>query len=322
MDTPSPQQGGTSGNTRSQRRGVKRRGGGGAQAPGPKRQQRDAASSPQQQDVEHMTDPPETAPQHRTRRAAAAGVAAALQQVANQGMPVQRTTPRRAAAAGVARAAAAMCRSSPDSDDSQGVGAILLEMAAGEAASTGEPEAEPAATTMHPALAAARGHAMAAGERNRRRIAGQHKPNGEPKIFGVGDVVLLALPRGVHRGLQDNKLLCRIVNVSTYRGEPSRFTLRCNAGILSGTYTPSELSAGSVCAAELNFTDTRRQGVPVVSLPTAAAAAAEERSGKKAAPRCGCKKACGPRCPCRKAGVKCSRECKCMACRGHSCDNN
>lgn len=322
MDTPSPHEGGTSKDAGSPlpRRSDRQRGGSATAQPA-KRQRRDAARPEEQCSKEDAAGSSQAAlTERRSKRAAASGVAMALKQVANQGMPVQRTTPRRAAAVGVAAAAEAAAATT-SSEDSQAVGAILLEMAAATADSPAVLDAEPPRTTMRPEVAAARLRATAAGERNRQRITGQHKPNGEPKNFSVGDAVLLALPRGVHRGLQDSKLLCRIVKVTSYRGEPSRFTLRCNAGILNGTYTPSELSDGAVCAAELHFTDTQRQGVPVVPLATAVSAAAEERGGKKAAPHCGCRKACGPRCPCRKAGVKCSRECKCMACRGHSCDN-
>jgi hypothetical protein len=171
---------------------------------------------------------------------------------------------------------------------------------------------------MRPELAAARSLAAAAGIRNRERINSQHKPRGGPKDFPAGHPVLLALPAALHRGLQDQKLVCRVVKVDK-RG---LFTLRCNAGLLAGTFQPGELADGAVCEGDLNFSGTNQQGVPKVALAAAvAAAAAERRNGRPAAPRCGCKTECGPRCPCRKANVVCSRECKCKARKGHTCEN-
>jgi hypothetical protein len=214
--------------------------------------------------------------------------------------------------------AAAADLQTDSSDDSEEVGAILLGMAAAAASSPAEAGEEAESAAMRPELAAARNLAAAAGVRNRERIMSQHKPRGEPKNFPVGHPVLLALPAALHRGLQDQKLACRVVKVDN-RGF---FTLRCNAGLLEGTFPPNELTDGAVCDPHLNFSDTTQQGVPRVSLPAAAAAAAgERRNGRPAAPRCGCRKECGPRCPCRKANVLCSRECKCKTHTGHSCDN-
>jgi hypothetical protein len=253
-------------------------------------------------------------------RAAARGLAATMRAVANEGMPAQRTSSRRVAAAGVALAvqAAAADVQTDSSDDSEEVGAILLGMAAGAASNPAEAGEEAESAEMRPELAAARSLAAAAGIRNRERINSQHKPRGEPKDFPAGHPVLLALPAALHRGLQDQKLVCRVVKVDK-RG---LFTLRCNAGLLAGTFQPGELADGAVCEGDLNFSGTNQQGVPKVALAAAvAAAAAERRNGRPAAPRCGCKTECGPRCPCRKANVVCSRECKCKARKGHTCEN-
>ena len=134
---------------------------------------------------------------------------------------------------------------------------------------------------------------------------------GEPKPFKIGDAVLLAVPLAIRDVLDDEKLLCRVVGVETAKdGTPRRFVLRCNAGVLEHKYPAGSLSDGSTNASGLNFTDTRRQGIPTVPLRTAVVAAnAERRCGQPAAVRCGCK-TCGPRCPCRQAGKACSRLCK------------
>lgn len=304
---------------------------GSAQAP-PAKRLKQSDAPPVQQPQPGAANPAEMAAGGH-RRAAALGVAAAVRAVANEGMPSQRTSPRRPAAAGVAAAARAVAAAAEtsSSDDSEAVG-VLLQMAGASGPSTAAEAAtndvespelaslRPEVASLRPDLAAARTRTAVAGVRNRQRIESQHKPSGEPKNFAVGDPVLLALPRAVTRALEFNKLLCRVVKVAP---KPLRFTLRCNAGVLVGTYTGDELSDGSAPAARghLAFADTRVQGVKVVTLAAAAAVAAEElRNGRPAAVRCNCRNGCGPRCPCRKANVLCSRECGGQA-HKKSCEN-
>jgi hypothetical protein len=277
----------------------------------------EAAASGSGEEEEQQLAAAEALSQRCTTRAAALAAHGSMPEP-----PTLRLNLRRSAAAGVAKAtaaAAAALAAGSSSDDDEAV--VALMGLAGAAAAPSSPSQELSSHPVRSNLTAARERAAAAGVKNRQRIAGQHKPNGEPKDFQVGDAVLLALPRGVHSGLADSKLICRIVQINDYRGTPSRFKLRCNTGLLKDTYTPSELSDGSAAAADLSFTDTQRQGIPTVTVKEAAsAAAAQRRQGRPAQATCGCKSGCNARCPCRKNNRLCSRDCKCKAHKG-SCEN-
>ena len=159
----------------------------------------------------------------------------------------------------------------------------------------------------------------AAQQKNRTRIEAVRRPKGVPKNFAVGaDVLLQAPKRGkVGRTIDRKRITCRVVAITKPFGLV-KYKLRCNAGVLDGTYAASKLEpAPKQSAAELRFTGVGVSGVRSVTLNEAAAA---QQAGC-ATVRCGCRGTCGRTCACRKKGVGCSRSCGCKACEGANCGN-
>jgi hypothetical protein len=238
--------------------------------------------------------------------------------------PQQRSTPWRPAAAGVAAAAAAAAGGSSDSDSEEDGAALLLNLGMAEGspgavpAEGEEEEEEAAAFQLRPALAAARARVAERQPSVWRKIERPRNPRGaEAKEFTVGDCVMLVMAPGQTPKSQWNKLPCRVVKAHA----GGTYTLRANPGLLPHRYPGHELVPAPQNEGDLNFTDTRVQGIPV--LPVREAAAAEHaatRSGHKPAVTCGCRSGCNARCPCRKAGKTCGRDCKCPA-KKSTCSN-
>lgn len=150
---------------------------------------------------------------------------------------------------------------------------------------------------------------------NRRRIESTRRAKGVARSFVVGDDVLLLPSRSGSCGstVAPRKLVCRVVGTSEAPNGTKQYQLRCNAGLLKGRFSVSELEAAVPSVAQqLRFTGTQVTHVPKVSVATA-----------RGDVICSCKKACGsnPKCPCQQRGAKCSRNCRCAACKGHNCGN-
>lgn len=169
-------------------------------------------------------------------------------------------------------------------------------------------------------LAPARAAVTAAHVKNRQRIAAQRRGKGEPKTFSTGDAVLLLPPKRGKVGstIDRKRVVCRVVDVRHYGALP-KYKLRCNAGMLQGTYDASQLSTAPISlAAELKFPGTDTQGVHIATLNQAVAA---QRIGN-AGEGCRCRGLCGPNCPCKKHSKICSRhDCRCQCSKGANCGN-
>lgn len=194
--------------------------------------------------------------------------------------------------------------------------------------------------------------------KNRQRISSQRRSTGEPKLWEVGTAVLLR-PAGmgqVGKPIDPTKIVCRITGIRTY-GASTQYQLRCNEGVLEGTFKPNQLELaprGSVAGPvanterELTFSGTDTEGVPTLKVTTvkrmrrqaaaerAAQAAADgdaeaqeqaEVGGRAAAavaavPGCCCRGSCGASCACKRAGHSCSRDdCSCKCRSGANCGN-
>ena len=113
--------------------------------------------------------------------------------------------------------------------------------------------------------------------RNRQRIRSQGG-KGDAK-FEIGDAVLFKPPSQGKIGttIERKRLTCLVVGV----GEHGKYRLRCNAGVIKGTYGGGEVlrPAPAASAAELTFSvDSDHNQAPLVSYTQAATA---ERGGRR-----------------------------------------
>ena len=165
-------------------------------------------------------------------------------------------------------------------------------------------------------VAATRAAVATAQDKNRHRIASQRRPGGKPKNFKIGDPVLLKPPKCGRVGstIDPKRIVCRVVG--TAKHFTVQYKLRCNAGVLQGSYAADYLSrAPPQSAAQLSFMGVEVEGVRVLSL----SAAKHELHGVGV--HCRCRGACGKHCACLKSGVLCGRHCGCKTSKGHNCGN-
>jgi hypothetical protein len=150
-------------------------------------------------------------------------------------------------------------------------------------------------------------------EKNRGRIASQRRRGGKLKKFEVGDCVLL-LPQKFGRigtTIDPKRIVCRVVGIQSGFGM-RKYQLRCNVGLLEGTYFDKQLEpAPPASEQQLTFTGVETKGVPCTTLKNAVAS---QRIAGAPNP-CGCRGKCGSNCRCKKHGSVCSRECGCKALR-------
>ena len=171
-----------------------------------------------------------------------------------------------------------------------------------------------------PHLVAVRQAAAASLQSNGRRITSQRRRGGEPKVFAVGDAVLV-LPQkcGTAGGstISPRHLVGRVVSAhgtGTHGVRSIKYKVRSNAGLVKGLHFPDRLKmAPPKLAAQLTFA----AGQSTAGLPTVKFAGAKARRGGTAL-RCGCRGKCGRHCACKKAGHCCSRSCGCKGfCKGY-----
>ena len=160
-----------------------------------------------------------------------------------------------AAAAGEAQQAAnAAAAAAAAGEAQQAVGpAGEAQQAAGAA---GEP-----AFQLPEHLQKARAATMAAQQKRAERV--QNSRQGPPRAaFSVGDSVMLWVKAQgrVGRSVDRKRLPCRVVAVRHSFGKQIRYTLRCNAGVLKGTYADGVEPATAADAASLTFRGTASSG--------------------------------------------------------------
>lgn len=107
---------------------------------------------------------------------------------------------------------------------------------------------------------------------NRERIRGQGGKGGE--VFQIGDAVLLLPPSmgKVGSTIDRSRLVCRVVGVVEKTG---KYQLRCNTGVLNGSYSSGEevRRAPTEAAAQLQFAaDADHSTAPKVTLAAAVTA--------------------------------------------------
>ena len=157
--------------------------------------------------------------------------------------------------------------------------------------------------------------------RNGKRIASQRGGRGKQAVgkaahtFLVSDAVSLVPPSMGKTGgatIDAKTITCCVVGIVRPYGT-TKYTLRCNAGVLKGSFFPFQLApANAQTAAKLNFEGVATAGVPKVDVGGTKAA---QRVGHKPdVLPCTCRVKGTRRCPCQGS---CSRECGCQSfCNG------
>ncbi|KAL4424290.1 hypothetical protein ABPG75_001591 [Micractinium tetrahymenae] len=216
--------------------------------------------------------------------AAAAAAAAGSTEVADLAAlaapPSQPRTRRATAAAAAAVAAAAAAQ------------ANLLDLLAEAGEQAAAEEAGSGSATgaeLPPHLAAVRQQTAVAQQKRAKRCESVRRAKGERKAFAVGDNVLLTPPKcgRVGQPVGPKKIVCRIVSaVRPYGSKLVKYKLRCNAGVIQGTFAGAKLTlASEQRAKQLQFA-----GVQFTSVVEVTVRVAHDRErGAAAIKRCGCR---------------------------------
>lgn len=156
----------------------------------------------------------------------------------------------------------------------QAAGAAAAAAAAGEVPHAAGPAAAAAGETQHAAgatpepafqlpehLQKARAATMVAQQKRAERVRNSRQ-GPPPSAFSKGDnVTLWVEARGrVGRSVDRKRLPCRVVGVGNAFGKQVRYKLRCNAGVLKGTYAEGVEAATAADAATLTFRGTASKG--------------------------------------------------------------
>ena len=111
-----------------------------------------------------------------------------------------------------------------------------------------------------------------------------------------------------------SRIAARVVAVTKPYGQ-LKYQLRCNTGVLTGTYFHGQLRKAAPDRHDApNFEGVEVQGVRSTT----------EREAAGGTVRCGCRRnggKCGATCPCKQSGNVCGRFCTCKHGSGGNCGN-